>query len=208
MEWFAAANLKQFSRQGIEYIGHLMPKVTVQAAEAVAYFNDQGWVHRDVKPENFMVSKSGDVKLIDFALARKAAGGLGKLFSPKGKVQGTRSYMSPEQIRGAALDSRADLYSLACSFFELITGRPPFTGASANDLLVQHLKAAPPLMEASNRNVTPEFSKLIRRALAKKPDLRPKSTREFLNELKSIRVFKRDMQPPADYEADRTDEEG
>jgi serine/threonine protein kinase len=208
MEWFAAWNMKQFSRQGLERTGYLVPKVAVQAAEAVAYFNEQGWVHRDVKPENFLIAESGDVKLIDFALSKKIAKGLGKMFSPKTKVQGTRSYMAPEQIRGAALDSRADMYSLACTLFELVVGRPPYTGASPSDLLTKHLKAAPPSMEAYARNVTPEFSQLIRRALCKKPAQRQESTREFLNELRSIRVFKRDMEPPDGHDAGRTKDQG
>jgi serine/threonine protein kinase len=196
MEWFSASNMKQFARMGLDRVGYLIPKVAVQAAEAIAYFNDQGWIHRDVKPENFLVSQAGDVKLIDFALAVRPAKGLGKLFSTKGKVQGTRSYMSPEQIRGAPLDSRADLYSLACSLFELVVGRPPYTGASGDDLLAKHLKAAAPSIEAYNKNLTPEFSQLIRRTLSKKRENRPDSTKEFLGELRGIRIFKRDMQPP------------
>jgi len=207
MEWFDGINMKQLCRQGLERFGHLAPKILIQATEAVSGMNEAGWVHRDIKPENFLVSKTGDVKLIDFALARRIPKGLARFFSPKTKIQGTRSYMSPEQIRGRHVDSRADLYSLACSLFELLVGRPPFTGASAHDLLIKHLKAAPPNVEAYNRNVTPEFSQLLRQALAKKPANRPASTQEFLKELRGIRVFRREMPPPEDYEAAPSDQE-
>ena len=121
---------------------------------------------------------------------------IGKLITPKSKVQGTRSYMSPEQIRGSALDDRADLYSLGCTLFELASGKPPFTGASANDLLMKHLKASPPSLESANRNVTPEFARLVRRAMAKKPSARQKSTADFLSELRVTPVFRVDPQPP------------
>ena len=109
MEWFGAVNLKRRILVGIDKIAHLVPKIIDQAAEGLAYFNQLGWVHRDVKPDNLMVADDGTVKLIDFALARRSKTALGKLLSPKSKVQGTRSYMAPEQIRGAALDQRADV---------------------------------------------------------------------------------------------------
>lgn len=197
MEWFAAPNMKQWIRQGYSNIAHMISKIAIQAAEAVAHFNSHGWVHRDIKPDNFLVTPEGDVKLIDFALARRASGGLARLFSPKTKViQGTRSYMSPEQIRGVALDSRADLYSLGCTLFELLAGKPPFTGVNANDLLTKHLRSSPPSLAAANREVTPEFSELIRRTLAKKPSNRLASTEEFLSELRRVPIFKREPSPP------------
>ena len=81
--------------------------------------------------------------------------------------------MSPEQIRGLALDERADLYSFACTIHELVSGKPPFTGVSVNDLLTKHLKSPPPSLEALNPNVTPEFAQLMRRSMAKDPQRTP-----------------------------------
>ncbi len=81
-------------------------------------------VHCDVKPDIFLVNKDGDVRLVDFAIFQKMKTGLAKLFSGKVKnVQGTMSYMSPEQIRGQTLDHRADIYSFGCTLFELVTGK-------------------------------------------------------------------------------------
>jgi serine/threonine protein kinase len=202
MEWFAAPNMKQRIHQGVDGIAPLIPKIVLQATEALAYFNNQGWVHRDIKPENFLVGDEGDVKLIDYALAQRQKRGLARLLTPKSKVQGTPSYISPEQIRGSALDDRADLYSLACTFYELVTGKPPFTGASANELLTKHLKANPVSLEKVNANVTPEFGEMIRRAMAKEPSGRQGSMQEFLHCLQAIRVFRR--APPAPQTEGRT----
>lgn len=196
MEWFGAPNMKQRIRLGLETYAHLIPTIVLQATEGLAYFTSQGWVHRDVKPDNFLVADNGDVKLIDFALAQRRKGVLAKLFTPRTKVQGTRSYMSPEQIRGKALDDRADLYSLACTLFELVAGRPPYTGTTSDELLMKHLRAAPPSLEAANRNVTSEFSQLIRRAMAKKPSARFKSVSAFYDELLGIKVLRTVPSPP------------
>jgi len=191
MEWFAGATMKHRLRQGPETLVALTPKMIAQAAEALAYFNGQGWVHRDIKPENFLVADNGDVKLIDFALARRSRGLLRRLLRPRSKVQGTKSYMSPEQIRGEWLDQRADLYSLACTFYELLAGRPPFTAGSVKELLHKHLKTPPPTLEAANRSVTPEFAQLVRWAMAKDPAERPRSTQDFYERVRATPVFRR-----------------
>ena len=195
MEWFPAPNMKHLIRHQFEETQHLAPKLIEQMAEALAYLNENGWVHRDIKPDNYLVSDAAEVKLIDFALSQKIKGGLAK-FLNKSKIQGTRSYMSPEQIRGRSLDSRSDLYSLGCTIFELLSGKPPFTGSNSNDLLMKHIKASPPTLESANRNVTPEFGGLIRQTMAKKPNNRPKSVIDFLNQFRMLNVFKRPPKSP------------
>ena len=196
MEWYPFPNMKYRIQQGVEKILYLIPKIIEEAAEGLGHFNEQGYVHRDVKPDNFLVADDGAVKLIDLALAVKARGGLARLLTPRSKVQGTRSYMSPEQIRGSALDRRADVYSFACTVHELVSGKPPFTGTSSNELLNKHLKSSPPSLENSDRNVTPEFAKLVLRGLAKEPAKRPASVGEFLKEFRQCRVFKVIPRPP------------
>jgi serine/threonine protein kinase len=159
-------------------------------ADGLYYLHTQGWIHRDVKPENYLVSPEGDVKLIDFALAQKQKGSLARMLSGKGKIQGTRSYMSPEQIRGKPLDPRADVYSFGCSIHELVGGKPPFTGSDTNELLMKHLRTPAPPLVVIDKNVTSEFSGLVQRLLSKKPDDRPESMEMFLREFRKIRVFK------------------
>jgi len=197
MEFFPFPNVKQYVRRGFDQVGFRVAQIIEQAAEGLAYFNEQGWIHRDVKPDNFLISPEGEVKLIDFALAMKVRTGLAKLFGGKTKkIQGTRSYMSPEQIRGLALDPRTDVYSFGCTAFEIVTGKPPYTGASSNDLLTKHLKAPVPPLEAADRNVTSDFSQLVQRAMAKLPEQRPQSVQAFLDEFRTLRVFKIPPKPP------------
>jgi eukaryotic-like serine/threonine-protein kinase len=193
MEWFSAPNLKRRVRTKEERdkILHLIPKIALQSAEGLAQIHSIGYVHRDVKPENFLVSDEGDVKLIDFGLAQKAKRGLAKFLSfTKPKRQGTPSYMAPEQIRCEQLDERADVYSFGCVLYELLVGNPPFTGTKLEELFQKHLKAAPPSLEVADRNLTPEFAQLMKRCLSKDREGRPGSMLQFLEEFRKLKVFR------------------
>lgn len=196
MEWVSAPHMKMRIRQGTAQLAPLIPKIIQQAGEALACLNEAGWVHRDIKPENFLVADDGTVKMIDFALARRARRGIARLFARKTKIQGTCSYMAPEQIRGSAADPRADVYGFGCVVFELVAGRPPFTGANATDLLNKHLRTPPPAIAMLEKNVTHEFSRLLRRTMAKDPTQRPATVADFLAELNTIRVFRVTPPPP------------
>lgn len=200
MEYFPYPNLKQSLNQGVETIAPDLTEIITQAAEGLAYFNEKGWVHRDVKPDNFLLKPEPDVRLIDFALAQRTVGAIGKFFARKTKIQGTRSYMSPEQIRGKPLDVRADIYSFGCMAYELVAGKTPFTGVSSNELLNKHLRAPPPSLESNDPNVKTEFADLIRRTMAKSPDRRPASMREFLTEYRGIGIFRSPPRRPATQE--------
>ena len=197
MEHFEHPNLKLWLRNGPQPLAHLAFKIIEQSAEALFYLHSEGWVHRDVKPDNFLVSDEGVVKLIDFAISVRPKSGLSALFNRWNKVQGTRSYMSPEQIRNQNLDARADVYSFGCVVFELLTGKPPYTGENADDLLNRHLTASIPSVQVSNDNVTSEFNNLIRKMMAKKKEDRPASMWEFLKEFRQIRAFKVVPKPPS-----------
>jgi eukaryotic-like serine/threonine-protein kinase len=197
MEYFEHENLKIQLREGPQRVAHLALKIIEQSAEALFYFNNEGWIHRDVKPDNFLVSNEGVVKLIDFAISVRQKSGVAALFSfGKGPVQGTRSYMSPEQIRNQNLDPRADVYSFGCSVFELLSGKPPFTGTNADELLNKHLLAPVPNVQVYNENVTPEFAEVLKKMMAKKREHRHATMWEFLKDFRSKKVFKILPKPP------------
>src|SRR5439155_14478442 len=110
MEFFPAGSLKvRMQRKEFDFIREKGQDILKQWATGLAFMNAKGWVHRDVKPDNVLVNSAGEVKLIDFAIAQRIPTGMGKWFHRRGKPQGTRSYMSPEQIRGLALDGQADI---------------------------------------------------------------------------------------------------
>ena len=197
MELFSELNMKQALRRGPESLAFMLDTIVDQAALALYHMHDKGWIHRDIKPDNFLVSRTGETKLIDFTIAERKKKGLGKMFHRAAKtVQGTRSYMSPEQIQGKICDERSDVYSFGCVLFEAVTGKPPYTGQTPNDLLTKHLNASIPSPIVHNDNVTPEFAALVKRMMAKKPEQRPPSMYEFRKEYRALQVFKKRPKPP------------
>jgi serine/threonine protein kinase len=202
MEFHPGKNIKMLIRQGLESYGYQTPTIITDAAQGLKYLHEQGWVHRDIKPDNFLVAEDGHAKLIDFALAQRIKTGLSRLFGGRTKVQGTRSYMAPEQIRGKVLDARTDIYSFGCLLYELLTGKLPFTGISPEDLLRKHLTAAVPSVMSGNKNVTSDFNELVAQMMAKEPEHRPQSMDEFLRHFHAIRVFRALPKPPSEPRAD------
>ena len=197
MELYNAKNIKQLIRENPDQMAYHCPNVIRRCAKGLSYLNKQGWVHCDVKPDNFLVNVRGKVKLIDFAIAQKIRrkGGLASLFSRKGTISGTRSYMSPEQIRGKGLDERADVYSFGCTIYEMLTGKLPFSGINPDDLLSKHLRASIPNACTTNRTITPEMGELVAKMMAKNPDDRPQNFDAFLNEYKKVNVYRAGMRP-------------
>jgi serine/threonine protein kinase len=196
LELFSEINLKQALRRGPEPISFMLTSMVEQIVESLYYFHSKGYVHCDIKPDNILVNRDGMIKLIDFTIAKKVKTGIGKFFGGGSKVEGTRSYMSPEQIRGQSLDARSDIYSLGCLLYELLTGKAPFTGNTPNDLLSKHLSATPPSVLVVNDNVTPEFNNLIKKLMAKKPEDRPQSMWDVLKTVRATPIFKKPPRIP------------
>lgn len=194
MELFNARNLKQELRERPEHLAFNAPEIIRRCGLGLSYFNEQGYVHCDVKPDNFLVNTNSEVKLIDFSIARKVKKGFGSFFGKKA-IQGTRSYMSPEQIRGKNLDQRSDVYGLGCVIFEILAGKPPFSASSPDELLKKHLSSPPPVITVYNSSVSQELSALVVRMLAKDMQKRPNSVKTFLEEFRGISTYKAGKRP-------------
>ena len=196
MELFRQPNLKRRLTDGPAALARVAQPVAVAAAEAIAHLHDRGWVHRDLKPENLLVDEAGGIKLIDLALAARPPGLLARLLPWGVKVQGSPSYMPPEQIRGRRVDQRADIYAFGCLLHELVTGRPPFTASTQQELLSRQLHARPPAASASNEAVSAKLDGFIRGLLAKQPTDRPESMADVAAGLRRIPFFKPAATPP------------
>jgi Tol biopolymer transport system component len=144
-------------------------RIAREAAQALEYAHEQGIVHRDVKPENILLTRDGNTLVADFGIARPIGEGVTQV-TQAGFVVGTPGYMSPEQALGASeIDGRSDVYSLGCVLFEMVAGRPPFTGPTGQAVVAQHLTTAAPVVTRSDGPVPPTVARAITRALAKTP---------------------------------------
>ncbi len=180
-DYFIALELVE--GQSLEHVlaerGRLSPReaidIMVPVCDALQYAHERRILHRDIKPANIFLTQRG-AKIMDFGLARV----MNEAVVKKTQVSGTPLYMSPEQIKGENLDFRSDLYSLACTFFEMITGRPPFDDEG---VLYHHLTSEPPTPSGLGAPVTPELDAIVVRALAKEKAQRFESIRDFRDTL-------------------------
>lgn len=141
-----------------------------QIADALAYAHARGIVHRDLKPANLMIGASGGVKVLDFGLAKVTSATLGTLSKEtrEGVIAGTVAYMSPEQARGWPVDKQTDIWAFGCVLFEMLSGHPPFRGASSSDVIAAVLEREPEWSQLPAETPQP-IQKLIRRCLKKNP---------------------------------------
>ncbi|MEN0110335.1 MAG: serine/threonine-protein kinase [Planctomycetota bacterium] len=197
MEFFKTPNLKQQIAADVKALQWRVRDVLINAAAGLAHMHERGWVHRDIKPDNYLINDANEVRLIDFTIAAKPTGAIGKLLGGKVKVQGTRSYMSPEQIRGQGVDPRDDVYSFGCMAHELLAGVLPFTANTPEELLQKHLRSKPPSLTVVDSNIQPEFAAFVMKMLAKKRDDRPQSMKEVMATLKTKKVFYTPPEKPA-----------
>lgn len=188
MEYYECENLKSRLLKSPAFVVEHAHSIITQAASALAYVNQKGYVHRDMKPENVLVADSGKTKIIDFALAEEI-GKKWRFFKPA--IAGTRPYIAPETILRKTPDARTDIYSFGVTIYEMLTGRPPFICDDRDDILRKHLYEQPVSIRASKRNVSHAMNELVMQMLEKKPDLRPNSFEEVLKRMKDITVYEK-----------------
>jgi serine/threonine protein kinase len=156
----------------------------VQAAEALDYAHQTGIVHRDIKPANLMLTPDDTVKVTDFGTAKILQFGTVQQTS---HVMGTPSYMSPEQVKGRAVDGRSDIFSLGVMLYEMVTGGKPFPAESITTVIYKIVNEDPISPRQLNPSIHPGLSEVVMKALAKEPEARYQSCRELLDDLKNYR---------------------
>jgi len=166
----------------------------LQTAHGLAAAHEKGIVHRDLKPENVFITKDGRVKILDFGLAKLTQPESGDHTSlptmtnatEAGVVLGTMGYMSPEQVRGAAVDARSDIFSFGAILYEMISGKRAFHRETAADTMSAILKEEPPDLSETNRNVSPALERIVQHCLEKSPEQRFHSASDIAFDLEHL----------------------
>ncbi|MCH9015183.1 MAG: serine/threonine protein kinase, partial [Gemmatimonadetes bacterium] len=153
-------------------------RIVREVADALSYAHSHGVVHRDIKPENILL-ESGHAVVADFGIARAITVAGGERLTGTGVSLGTPAYMSPEQGHGH-VDGRSDIYSLGCVLYEMLTGEPPFTGATGQAVIARHTQEAPRSLTVVRPTVPPSVEFAVQAALAKVPADRPSTAEQFV----------------------------
>jgi serine/threonine-protein kinase len=174
----------QMKAAGRPYSEKRALEIIIQIAEALAHAHSRGLIHRDVKPKNIMLTKEGVPKLADMGLARNISDAAP---DEVGKAFGTPYYIAPEQVRGeAGLDFRADIYSLGATFYEMLTGRPPYTAATPQQVMRKQVTGTLVPPDHINTKLSSGVSEVVEVMMGKRPQDRYKSTPDLLVDLRSV----------------------
>jgi eukaryotic-like serine/threonine-protein kinase len=184
MEYVEGHTVRDILRDGQAVPIEEAVEITAGVLSALEYSHHAGIVHRDIKPANVMLTPTGAVKVMDFGIARALADSAATMTQTQAVI-GTAQYLSPEQARGETVDARSDLYSTGCLLFELLTGRPPFTGDSPVAVAYQHVREPAPAPSSFASDVPETLDRITLKALAKERDSRYSSAAEFRADLES-----------------------
>ncbi|MFJ8313551.1 MULTISPECIES: Stk1 family PASTA domain-containing Ser/Thr kinase [unclassified Streptomyces] len=178
MEYVDGSTLRELLHSGRKLLPERTLEMTIGILQALEYSHRNGIVHRDIKPANVMLTRTGQVKVMDFGIAR-AMGDSGMTMTQTAAVIGTAQYLSPEQAKGEQVDARSDLYSTGCLLYELLTVRPPFVGDSPVAVAYQHVREEPQPPSNFDAEITPEMDAIVLKALVKDPEYRYQSADEM-----------------------------
>jgi len=187
MELISGHTLRELIHQGERIPLDRALEIGEGILAALEYSHERGIVHRDIKPANIMITQMGDVKVMDFGIAR-AMDDYGATLTSTWNVVGTAQYLSPEQAMGETADARSDIYSTGCLLFEVLTGRPPFTGDTPVSIAYQHVSGELPKPSSIQPILAGDIDVLLSVALAKKPQDRYQSAGLMLDDLHRVRT--------------------
>jgi serine/threonine protein kinase len=159
--------------------------ITLQAAKALEFAHENKIVHRDVKPDNIMLTKEGIVKIADLGIAKTFEEGAQSAKEAR-RVMGTPHYMAPEQALGKAIDHRVDIYSLGATFYHMVTGTTPFAGSTAHEILKAHIQQSLPPIQESNSKVPDPVCFIIERMMAKLPEKRYADMSKLISDIERV----------------------
>jgi len=185
MEYVEGHTVRDILRDGSAVPIEEAVEITAGVLSALEYSHHAGIVHRDIKPANVMLTPTGAVKVMDFGIARAVADSAATMTQTQAVI-GTAQYLSPEQARGEQVDARSDLYSTGCLLFELLTGRPPFTGDSPVAVAYQHVREIAPPPSAFASDVPESLDRVTAKALAKDREARYSTAAEFRSDLEAV----------------------
>ena len=188
LEYVEGRNLREFlARKGAPEV-LLALSIMRQVAAALQRAGELGIVHRDIKPDNILLTRKGEAKVADFGLARCLEGEQPALhLTASGVTMGTPLYMSPEQVEGKPVDPRTDIYSFGVTCYHMLAGQPPFRGSTAFEVALQHVRAEAAPLGSVRPDLPPELCAIVHKMMAKDPAQRHQTGRELLKDLARVR---------------------
>ena len=182
MEYVDGRTLRDLLRDDRRLLPERALEITDGVLRALDYSHRNGIVHRDIKPGNVMLTRTGEVKVMDFGIARAVSDAQATM-TQTAQVIGTAQYLSPEQARGERVDARSDLYSTGCLLYELLTGRPPFLGDSPVAIAYQHVRENPVPPSQLDPEIPAWADSIVLRAMAKDPADRYQSAADMRTDI-------------------------
>lgn len=202
MEYVEGYNLKEVLAQGRALSFDQIADLVAQVADALDFAHAKGIVHRDVKPANIILIEGNRAKITDFGIAKIASGGAN--LTTTGQFLGTPNYMAPEQIKGAPVDGRSDIFSLGICLYECLTRRKPFGGDSLTSISYKIVHEPFPPLHEINPQIPDGFTEVVATCLAKDPTKRYQRAKDLANALRAVIRGERPVRPPDPLLADET----